>query len=148
MKQYQQLSYEERVKIAKLWQHLTRHKAKRGLRKSRGVKGSRIPDRIFIHHRSKKPENKQNFGHWERDLMSFRKNTQSILVLRERQTMFIQSAPLKRKIAQVTAEKLVALMKKIPKKARKTLTLDNGGECVGHTKWLKTLGIKTYFCDS
>jgi IS30 family transposase len=148
MKLYQQLSYEERVKIAKLWQHLTRHKAKRGLRKSRGLKGIPIPHRVSIHKRPKEVENKQNFDHWEGDLMSFRKNTQSILVLRERQTMFIQSAPLKRKIAQVTAEKLVALMKKIPKKARKTLTLDNGGECVGHTKWLKTLGIKTYFCDS
>jgi IS30 family transposase len=40
----------------KLWKYLTRHKANRGLRKSRGVKGSPIPDRVSIHHRPKEIE--------------------------------------------------------------------------------------------
>ena len=139
--------YRPEQRKEKLWKYLTRHKAKRGLRKSRGVKGSRIPDRISIHNRRKEVENKQNFGHWEGDLMSFRKNTGHILVLRERKTMFLQSVPLNRKTAELTAEKLVDLMKKFPRKARKTLTLDNGGEFAGHSKWCKPLGIKTYFCD-
>lgn len=139
--------YRAEQRKEKLWKYLARHKAKRGLRKSRGIKGSRIPDRVSIHHRPKEVENKGNFGHWEGDLMSFRKNTGHILVLRERKTMFLQSAPLNRKTADLTAEKLVALMKKLPKKARKTLTLDNGGEFAAHSKWRKPLGIKTYFCD-
>ena len=38
-------------------------------------------------------------------------------------------------------------MKKIPEKARKTLTLDNGKEFVRHVTY-RLLGFKTYFCDA
>jgi IS30 family transposase len=63
-----------------------------------------------IHERPKAIADRQEFGHWEGDLMSFRKNSQHILVLRERQTMFIQSALLTRKTADLTADRLMILM--------------------------------------
>lgn len=90
---------------------------------------------------------RQEFGHWEGDLMSFRKNAQHILVLRERQTMFIESAPLTRKTANLTAHNLINLMKKLPAQARKSLTLDNGGEFAAHATWDKKLSMKSFFCD-
>jgi len=83
--------YKPEQRDEKLWKCLARRKAKRGLGKSRSLKGIPIPHRVSIHKRPKEVENKQNFGHWEGDLMSFRKNSQHILVLRERQTMFIQT---------------------------------------------------------
>jgi len=131
----------------KLWKFLARHKAKRGLRKSKGAGVSRIPKRISIHDRPKVVQKKKQFGHWEGDLMAFMKNTQHILVLRERKTMFTLSVPLQSKKALHTAQALVDLLRNLPSKARKTLTLDNGGEFAGHETVFKSLGVHSYFCD-
>jgi len=139
--------YKSAQRKEKLWKFLPRHKAKRGLRKSRGAGVSRIPNRVPIQDRPKSVENKREFGHWEGDLMSFLKNSQHMLVLRERKTMFTVSAPLPSKKALTTAQKLIALMKDLPQKARKTLTLDNGGEFAGHEKWLEKLALPSFFCD-
>lgn len=131
----------------KLWKFLLRHKAKRGVRKTRGAGLSRIPNRVPIQDRPKSVANKRVFGHWEGDLMSFQKNSQHILVLRERKTMFTLSVPLPSKKSQTTAQKVIYLMKDLPQKARKTLTLDNGGEFAGHEQWLKELRLPSFFCD-
>jgi IS30 family transposase len=140
--------YAPAQKSQKLWKFLPRHKAKRGLRKSNGAGVNRIPNRVSIHERPKAVDNKKQFGHWEGDLMSFKKNSQHILVLRERKTMFTLSIPLEGKKATTTAEKIVELMKNIPQKARKTLTLDNGGEFAAHQKVFYEIALVTYFCDA
>ena len=107
----------------------------------------RIPNRISIHERPKEIEKKKVFGHWEGDLMSFRKNSQHMLVVRERITMFTQSIPLDSKKALSTARSLINLMDKIPANARKSITLDNGGEFAAHEDWFKVLGLPSFFCD-
>lgn len=139
--------YKPTQKKEKLWKFLARHKAKRGLRKSRGSGVSRIPNRVPIQNRPKSVDDKREFGHWEGDLMSFQKNSQHMLVLRERKTMFTRSAPLPSKKASTTSQKIIDLMKDIPKKARKSLTLDNGGEFAGHEQWHAQLGLPSFFCD-
>ena len=139
--------YSKAQKKEKLWKFLPRHKAKRGLRKSKGAGVSRIPNRVSIHERPKVVDKKKSFGNWEGDLMSFLKNSQHILVVRERKTMFTYSAPLLSKKAIETAETLVSYMKTIPPEARKTMTFDNGGEFAAHDKLLQELGIPSFFCD-
>ena len=131
----------------KIWKFLPRHKAKRGLRKSKGAGASRIPNRVSIHQRPKHIDKRTTFGHWEGDLMSFCKGSQPILVLRERQTMFTLSKQLPSKKADDVANAILNLLTKIPQKARKSLTLDNGGEFTRHQLWGKALDIKTFFCD-
>lgn len=79
--------------------------------------------------------------------MSFQKNSQHILVLRERKTMFTLSAPLPSKRAPSTAQKVIDLMEPLPQKARKTLTLDNGGEFAAHEKWRREIDLPSFFCD-
>jgi transposase, IS30 family len=139
--------YRQPQKQEKLWKFLSRHKATRGLRKSKGAGASRIPKRISIHSRPKCVDTKRVFGHWEGDLMSFQRNSQSILVLRERKTMFTQSVRLPSKRAVSTAQNILNILKELPKKARKTLTLDNGGEFAHHTILQQEIGLKTFFCD-
>jgi IS30 family transposase len=139
--------YSKSQKKEKLWKFLPRHKAKRGLRKCKGAGVSRIPNRVSIHERPKAVDKKKNFGNWEGDLMSFLKNSQHILVVRERKTMFTYSAPLLSKKAIETAEALMRYMKTIPPEARKTMTFDNGGEFAAHEKLLQELGIPSFFCD-
>jgi IS30 family transposase len=139
--------YQPSQKKEKLWKFLPRHKSKRGLRKSNGTGASRIPNRVPIQDRPPHIDKKREFGHWEGDLMSFQKNSQHILVLRERKTMFTLSSPLPSKKAKTTAQKLIHLMKDLPKKARKTMTLDNGGEFAAHNEWSSELGLLSFFCD-
>ena len=121
----------------KLWRHLARHKAKRGLRKYRKAGVSCIPERVSIHNRHKCT----GFGHWEGDLMSH------ILVCHEKKPHFTLICSLKNKTAKQTAETGIHLLKKTPKAARKSMTLDHGGEFAKHTHWPQKLGIQTSFCD-
>ncbi|HUX78362.1 MAG TPA: IS30 family transposase [Alphaproteobacteria bacterium] len=37
--------------------------------------------------------------------------------------------------------------KPLPQKARKTLTLDNGGEFAAHEKWRREIDLPSFFCD-
>ena len=131
---------------SKLWRFLARHKRKRGLQRADHASVNLIPNRISIHSRPKIADTKVETGHWEGDLMSFNRNTQHILVLHERKTLFVQGAILENKTADSTTKALFGLMTSIPKAARKTLTLDNGGEFADHEKY-QEVGLEAYFCD-
>ena len=139
--------YQKSQKDQKLWKFLPRHKARRGLRKSKGAGQSRIPERVSIHERPNLGKKHKSFGHWEGDLMSFKRNSQHILVLRERKTMFTLSVPLPSKKSLSTAQAIIDVMKVVPPEARKTITYDNGGEFAKHRLACNALGIHSYFCD-
>jgi IS30 family transposase len=139
--------YSKNQRSTKLWKYLPRHKAKRGLRKNRGAKMNRIPGRVSIHDRPAIVAEGKEFGHWEGDLMSFRKNSQHMFVGRERKTMFTVSTPLQGKRAPETARNMTRLLKPLPPVARKTITFDNGGEFAGHQRLKLELGMETFFCD-
>ena len=139
--------YQKPQKEQKLWKFLPRHKAKRGLRKSKGAGLSRIPERVSIHERPQIGKKRKAFGHWEGDLMSFQKNSQHILVLRERKSMLALSVPLPSKTAGDTALAIIALLESLPPEARKTITFDNGGEFAKHMMVANILNIQSYFCD-
>ena len=51
------------------------------------------------------------------------------------------------KKACTTAQAIIDVMESIPTEARKTLTLDNGGEFAKHTEVCKALGLQSFFCD-
>lgn len=139
--------YQKSQKKDKLWKFLPRHKAKRGLRRSKSAGPGRITGRVSIHERPKSVQNRKEFGHWEGDLMSFMKNSQYILVVRERKTMMTLSAQLQSKKASDTAQAIISLMKDLPPEARKTMTLDNGGEFAGHVEVCNKLTMQSFFCD-
>jgi transposase, IS30 family len=139
--------YMKTQKHEKLWKYLVRHKARRGLRKPRGAGVSRIPNRISIHERPNIGNKRKKFGHWEADLMSFQKNSQHIVVLRERKSMLTLSRILDNKKADTTAKAIQDLMRQIPSSARKTITFDNGGEFARHHEVAQNLQMLSFFCD-
>lgn len=139
--------YQKPQKGQKLWKFLPRHKARRGMRKSKGAGQNRIPDRVSIHERPHIGKKRKAFGHWEGDLMSFQKNSQHILVLRERKSMLTLSIPLPSKSSSDTAMAIIALLESLPHEARKTITFDNGGEFAKHMMVANILNIQSYFCD-
>jgi IS30 family transposase len=140
--------YGKTQKSEKYYKYLTRHQKKRGLRKSQNAGVNRIPNRISIHDRPEKINERIEFGHWEGDLMSCQKNSQHILVLRERITMFTKCIRLQRKTKEKTTDAIIDLFKDLPSKARQSITFDNGGEFSGHERIKEDLNdFKTYFCD-
>jgi len=52
---------------------------------------------------------------------------------------------LKSKQAISTCDKIIELFKSLPDQARKTLTLDNGGEFSKHMNVVNALGLQSFF---
>lgn len=123
---------------------------KRLKRQERGKRRQRvmIPARTSVHEREPVADQKVDIGHFEGDL-TFHKGNQSAnigcMVDKKSQKVFLVKNSSK-KTSTVTGGFLLK-MKKIPEKARKTLTLDNGKEFVRHVTY-RLLGFKTYFCDA
>ena len=134
-------------KKEKIWKYLRLHKSTRGKRPSRTAGISRIPERVSIHARPPLIATRQEFGHWEGDLVSFLKNSQNILVTQERKSRFVMSTRLARKLSEEVSFKLKRAFKDLPSGARLSIAFDNGGEFAKHLDLKKGLGMETYFCD-
>ena len=98
-------------------------------------------DRLPIHMRPTKAHLRAEPGHWEADLMHFRGQKACLLTCVECQSRLLLTTAMTDKSANITAQALSGLLEKIPKKARKTVTLDNGGEFYRH----KQLPVRAFF---
>jgi IS30 family transposase len=125
----------------RLHNYLTQRKSRRGRRARLGQSKPLIPDRISIHARPPAIKRKLAFGHWEGDLMSF--NRHNAVVLTEQKSRFILVARQDDKTSLTTAGSIKKLFAGLPRRARGSITFDNGGEFARH----KSLGFETYFCD-
>lgn len=139
--------YSPPQRTEKLWCYLPRAKAKRGLRRPRRFKGTTIPYRKSIHERPLDVAFRKTFGHWEADLMVFKKSSQSILVATERKTRFILAKQLPSKTSDAVVKAEIDLFSPLPEQARRSLTKDNGGEFAKHAILKEKLGIQSFFCD-
>ena len=77
------------------------------------------------------------------DVTHFRGQRAALLTCQERRSRLLLTAPLENKTAEHTAQTLSNLFLGVPPKARKTVTLDNGGEFYSH----QTLPVRAFFCD-
>lgn len=140
--------YSPSQRSEKWYVYLPRHKKKRGHRSRKTDLAPRIKDRISIHDRPFEIDKRETIGHWEGDLMSCFKNSQFMVVLRERKTMFTKSVRLSQKTAKETTRAIIDLLKDLPREALRSITFDNGGEFFLHTDIKEAFkGLQTYFCD-
>jgi IS30 family transposase len=105
-----------------------------------------IPGRITIDKRPKVINQRKQFGHWETDTMVSRKSKVAVRALAERQSRFAKLGKLKRKTAPNMSHSLKRTLCRYPKKARRSLTYDNGTENTNHLDTNRTLGTKSFFC--
>ena len=139
--------YRPQGKREKLHRCLWRGKARRGYRAARRPRGPRIPNRRSIHERPAHINDRDAFGHWEGDTMDFRYQKRPLLTLTERRTRFALAAErLDRTAASATAEQK-RLLGRLPARARRSITYDNGSEFAGHQDVAAATGMATYFCD-
>ncbi len=138
--------YRPCIKPEKLHRFLPRAKAARGRRYFKRRREP-IPGRRSIHERPETVENRQEFGHWEGDLMQFRTQRGNLPALCERKTRFSVSAPLKTKKASETDTTLQVILGALPPEARRTISFDNGPEFALHQNLTTALGTEAFFRD-
>jgi len=132
----------------RLWEHLPWKRKKRKTKAGRRVHRGRIPDRVSIHQRPESVNQRKVFGHWEGDSVEGRRIDKDGLHTEVERLSRLTKA---RKVTAINSEEANKaqgeIFASLPRKARKSTTLDNGKENHLHTKLKKRLGVKTYFAD-
>ena len=142
-----QFIYSEKGKELELYQYLRRAHRKR--RKWKGRKGKRhlIPNRLDINLRPKEVEKRKRFGHWEGDSILGVGKKSALHTEVERVSRYLIIRKIKRKTAEQTAKAMIDIFKNVPRKLRKTSTLDNGSEFVKHEEVTSNTNIKIFFAQ-
>ena len=130
------------------WRHyLPRAKSKRGRRSRKGSSPvSFIQHRRPLAERPAAAADRQAPGHWEADLMLFRRFGQAVLTLHDRHSRLLLAVRPPSKAAAPIAGALTRLLASLPAPWRQTVTFDNGTEFARHHQ-LHAHGIQTFFCD-
>ena len=132
---------------AGLPRYLAQRKAKRGRRRRNGRREPSIPNRVSIDQRPAEVDARIAFGHWEGDLMHFRRQTDILLTLQERCSRLTLAERLASKDATDTADAIIDQLAALPATAVKTITHDNGGEFARHERVKDAIGLRAFFCD-
>ncbi len=106
-----------------------------------------IPKELLIHERPADINERKDFGHWEGDLMIFKRGVKANLItLRERKSRYLVAIKNQNKTASGTALAMVSSLKDI-KFHIDSITFDQGNEFKKYG-WLKScLETDIYFCE-
>lgn len=131
-----------------LWQHLPRARKNRRRRYARKPRGLNIPLANTIAERPVDIGSRASFGHWEGDLVAFRKefgkaNLTSLVERRSRYIVLIRNPS--RHTTGVMAG-IERCLRPLPPALRRTITFDRGTEFAGFRSLKTTLGVDAYFC--
>lgn len=113
----------------------------------RGQRKPRVPKKLLIGLRPEIINNREEFGHWECDLMVFKKGIKvNLITLRERRSRYLIAIKNPNREASGTALALINTITKI-KKHLKSITFDQGSEFKNY-EWIKNcIGADIYFCN-
>ena len=101
----------------RLQRYLARAKPRRGRRLRAGRREPAIPNRTPLHWRPARASCRTEFGHWEADLMHFRRQRDALLTLQERRTRITLGGRLSSKQAEPTMDQIVAKLAVLPRLA-------------------------------
>ena len=121
------------------------HRKRRNKGIGRKERKTKIPNRVPIDQRPPSVETRIRFGHWEGDSLVSRKSLVALNSLVERKSRYLMLTKLDAKTAEATCDAIVERLKDLPRKARRTLTLDNGTENAKHEAITAAIGTKCYF---
>lgn len=139
--------YSPAGRCAGLPRYLAQRKTRRGRRRRNGQQEPAIPNRVSIHHRPAEALSRRVFGHWEGDLMHFRRQSDILLTLQERCSRLTLAERLYSKAAADTATAIIDRLAALPSSAVQTITHDNGGEFAQHDCVKSAIGLQAFFCD-
>lgn len=128
------------------WEYLRRKQKRRRKKQGRKAQRVRIPDRVSIHQRPKEVEKRKIVGHWEGDSIVGKAHLSGLHTEYERVSSFTRLEKINRVNARETSKAWKKIFDPLPKRLKRSTTLDNGSEMVGHSQ-LRRQGIATYFAD-
>jgi transposase, IS30 family len=132
-----------------LYRHLPKARRRRGSRYGRRPRSASIPRERWIENRPAEVGTRETFGHWEGDLLIFRKEhgKANVTSLVERKSRFTFLLPNEDKRSAAVVAGIAEALRALPEEARRTVTFDRGSEFAGYTVLDRELAVKAYFCD-
>lgn len=133
----------------KLWRHLPEHRVRRRPRHARRKHGQRFSPELNILRRPDVVADRQQFGHWECDLIQFRKkfgkaNVTSLVERVSRFAIFLRNNDRQ---SRPVMDGLVQALQALPHLARRSITFDRGTEFTDWPYLQASIGTQTWFCD-
>ena len=132
-----------------LYRHLPKARRRRGSRYGRRPRSTPIPRERWIENRPAEVGDRQAFGHWEGDLLIFRKEVgkANVTSLVERKSRFTFLLPNEDKRSAAVVAGIADALRGLPENARLTVTFDRGTEFAGYAVLDRELAVKAYFRD-
>jgi IS30 family transposase len=106
-----------------------------------------MPDRVSIDLRPSVVTTRERFGDWEGDTVEGGKGTGHLATHVERKCRYLIAAKLTDKKALTMTAQSIALFRRMPRRFRRTLTLDNGKEFSRFKEIEAKTGLSVYFAD-
>jgi IS30 family transposase len=142
-------AYSREGQDIKLWSYLPERRARRRPRHGRRQYGRRFGPELSILNRPEAVARRQQFGHWECDLIQFRKRYGAVNVtsLVERVSRFAVFRRNEDRQSKPIMEDLIAVLGPLPHTARRSITFDRGTEFTDWPHLQAGLGAETWFCN-
>jgi IS30 family transposase len=131
-----------------LWNHLPRQRKARRRRYARKPRGLNIPLANTIAERPKEIGERNQFGHWEGDLIAFRKEfgKANLTSLVERRSRYIVLAHNPSRHSKGVMTGIEHHLGTLPQTLRQSITFDRGTEFAAFATLKQSLGVTSYFC--
>jgi IS30 family transposase len=132
-----------------LHRHLPKARRRRGGRYGRKPRASPIPRERWIENRPTEIGTRETFGHWEGDLLIFRKEhgKANVTSLVERKSRFTFLLANEDKRSAAVLGRVADALRSLPEDARRTITFDRGSEFAGYAALDRDVAVTSYFCD-
>src|SRR3954462_3524094 len=132
-----------------LYRHLPKARRRRGSRYGRRPRSAAIPRERWIENRPVEVQNRESFGHWEADLLIFRKELgkANVTSLIERKSRFTFLLPNEDKRSAAVIAGIADVLRPLPEDARRTVTFDRGTEFAAYPELARELDVASYFRD-
>lgn len=144
-----QYVYSKEGQDQQLARHLPERRRKRRPRYARKPRSLVFPSECAIRNRPETINSRSEFGHWEADLMIFRKehgaaNVATVVERKSRYTLLFRNNDRRSKPIM---NQLIRHLAPLPVQARQSLTFDRGLEFVSWRELERGMGTAAWFCD-
>ncbi len=144
-----QFVYSPEGRALELHRHLLRTRRLRRRRFGRKPRSLKIPTERTIAQRPAEIGQRHAIGHWEADLLIFRRahGKANVTSLVERKSRFTRLIPNDDRRSRQVIGAIGQALGSLPPTARQSITFDRGSEFLGYAELARAHGIEAYFCD-
>jgi IS30 family transposase len=116
-------------------------------RRKRPENAGRLRRSVSIRGRPPVVDRRRRFGDWEGDTLVGARQRGGVVSLVERKSRYALLGKVPNRRAAAVCAKMTRLYEPLPKRLRRTITLDNGKEFADHEQVAQATGLKVFFAD-